>query len=344
MNQLKANYEKVALAITVVVLMLCFYLGYSCGQKAEAFVNLNSSSPAGKSPGDILKENVNRALNTFTEPNSLPTVYDPTVPEREFYMLQSIPRFGKAGVNKPIDLIEKGSTQIHEGIDNSYWFENDLKEELKYDNALELDPDQDGFSIAEEHAAGTNPKDATSYPDLLAKVKAEKVLVINIELKVTALGGDRISLNLKAPGVQHEVESLNFNQRSPNRARFGTKLGKFKARYEYLAKDQAKGPNGINQPRYKIKDHLLNEEHYLFRRSSLKLEDLEVVLYLDALGKGADTGLTLQKGSMFALPFGGAEKKYKVKSLKKKGTEGKVYIAELEGPDGKTREIEVLGS
>lgn len=73
---------------------------------------------------------------------------------------------GEAKTNKVIDILDPNAAQIHPGIENSWFLKYGLKDALCVSNGPDLDPDEDGFSNAEERRAETNPTSKADAPKL----------------------------------------------------------------------------------------------------------------------------------------------------------------------------------
>jgi len=337
MKVLKEHYEKVALIVGGLVLLLGVYFGINSFGAADDYIAANRGGKPGPLPKGVLDQPATKALQELNAENKLALDFDPLKPSREIYMFKSIALYGRQGQKTPIDIVDPKAAQVHPPIPNSYWSDNQIGEQLIYENALQLDPDKDGFTNEEEFQAKTNPNDAKSHPDLIDKVGAEAIDVQTINFSYNEAGSGRIFPKfVKKPG------NLRINERAPlskggkfPSAPRNNDIGEYEKRYEYIDLE-GKGVNKL----LKIKDTLTGIIISVPKdRAGIDTEDLTAVLYLDALGKGNDPGVKLRSGQQFSLPFGGAPLSYKVDSIKKKEETGNLYIITISGPNGKKREI-----
>ena len=68
--------------------------------------------------------------------------------------------------NEVIDILDPTAPEIHAGIENSWFINHGLTDALCVSNGPELDPDEDGFTNAEEYKLKTNPVAKEDAPKL----------------------------------------------------------------------------------------------------------------------------------------------------------------------------------
>ena len=88
-------------------------------------------------------------------------------------LFTGIPLYVSKDGGDPIDLLEEGGTEIHEGIPNKWW--HDYGIDPGFADSPERDEDVDGFSNREEYDGGTDPTDDTDFPSLIDKLELVKL-------------------------------------------------------------------------------------------------------------------------------------------------------------------------
>lgn len=84
--------------------------------------------------------------------------------------------------NTVVDIYDPKSPSIHGSVPNTWFISNGIADALGRSDGLTIDSDQDGFSNGEEHAAGSKPNDATSYPNLVSDKAAPKLEVVKVDV------------------------------------------------------------------------------------------------------------------------------------------------------------------
>jgi hypothetical protein len=92
---------------------------------------------------------------------------------RKLDLLTGISWYLKSDGGEPIDILDDSNEQIHEGIKNIWWHDNNL--DVAWSDAPERDPDVDGFTNREEYEGKTDPNDAQSFPPLIMKLELVKL-------------------------------------------------------------------------------------------------------------------------------------------------------------------------
>lgn len=106
-----------------------------------------------------------------------------------------------------VDILES-ETELVPGMPN-LWI---LRHKLDYTdrNLAQADPDSDGFTNAEEHAAGTNPVEADSKPPLVSKLRVKSFEKIPFRMKF--MGAPDVGLgNPYSPQTQFSINTIDYS-------------------------------------------------------------------------------------------------------------------------------------
>lgn len=335
MNIFQEHYEKIAIGVGGLALIGGIFLGAQAIGASTKYVSENDGAGLGQAPKELLKEKVSKSIESIEINHVLEKKFDPITKKSELFLMKSVPLHGRKGQMELIDLLDESSKNVHKGVPNKWWFNNNLSTEMGYSNALELDSDGDGFSNKEEFVAKTNPSSSDEYPPLFPKLKLESVKAATFVLSFTESAGDTVTLKIRQnkPTFRHD-HRMNPGDTGPLNTTTKN-LGEFEKRFTYLKKAQAAPPGGRKQARITLKDHSSNDEELqVFRQEPLTVEDLTAYLYLDALGLQNEPAIALKKGDIFSLPFGKDKKTHKVIDITRKtATESKytVTIADTKG-------------
>ena len=166
MSWFSKNYEKAALGGAVAIALGLAYMGWSKfgGVETDFAVVLtgkgnNNTAVAG---ADLIPKAMASLKRDLTWKKA-------DVGGRPVDLFTGIALFvSSADPEKPIDLLDPTSPQVHPPITNIWWIENRL--DPGYGDSPNRDPDQDGFSNLDEFLAKTDPNNAKSFPSLIAKL------------------------------------------------------------------------------------------------------------------------------------------------------------------------------
>lgn len=202
MSWMSKNYHLASLGAGILVLGGLGYLGYSSAQEDQQLLSFGKGKEKEDTSVPRLEEikSAQKSVTTFQ-----PAV-QPKAGERPINLLTSVNLFVRKGtLNEAFDLLNEDP--VHPGYDNELWVKYQV--DPGYANSPERDPDQDGYSNAEEFDYGTDPSDPKSYPALVHKLEVRKIdthqwyVMLN-----SALGNDRFQLKyegIDADGKRSEV-------------------------------------------------------------------------------------------------------------------------------------------
>lgn len=332
MSFLQEHYEKVALAVGGLALAGFIGLGASSYTATGGFIKENNGVATKQpQPGETLSKRIAEASSSLTAENTINPLYLDDAEQRQLFMLKSIDLYGKKGSKKPIDILYQGSKPVHPPIPNSWWFDNKLQEVISYENALQVDSDEDGFNNLDEFKAKTNPKNKRSYPELLPKLFGVIVDAHDFKLSFNEGGETSIYLRVqdKIDGIDEEEEFKIGQTAYP---KVGNKAKRFKNRFKYLAQKKVKGEFG-DEPVVVLKDLFAvkgKQRIQVKRNAPTVVSDLTVDLALTVLGEHKNIK-TFKLGETFSLPFGNKDKNYIVKAIDRSGNQFKVTIQKKGG-------------
>jgi hypothetical protein len=154
---IKAHYDRVALIATAIILLIsAIWIWWSAIQFGDRLVAQQAPLQKAASPPAVAVE-LDRAAKELEHPaqwkSSTRSVL--FVPERHF--------IGADGLPATLQ-----NTQVHPPVPND-WFEQ-YALAIEDADALDQDPDGDGFSNLDEWQGGTNPTNKDSHPDYLTKL------------------------------------------------------------------------------------------------------------------------------------------------------------------------------
>ncbi len=154
---IKAHYDRVALIATAIILLIsAIWIWWSAIQFGDRLVAQQAPLQKAASPPAVAFE-LDRAAKELEHPaqwkSSTRSVL--FVPERHF--------IGADGLPATLQ-----NTQVHPPVPND-WFEQ-YALAIEDADALDQDPDGDGFSNLDEWQGGTNPTNKDSHPDYLTKL------------------------------------------------------------------------------------------------------------------------------------------------------------------------------
>jgi len=332
MSWISKNYEKAAVGAAVVAAAGLAYFGWS---KVDGVSNDFNQNPKGTGGNGIAvqgAEAIPRTLSSLTQKRVWTQGMDG---DRAVDLFVGIPLFvKKSAPTEAIDPI-KGDP-IHPPVPNTWWLENHI--DPGFGDALQKDPDNDGFSNLEEFNAKTNPNDEKSHPSLIAKVMYQ---------------GDESLQWLVEPGIDDGAGNFSFkyydNNKGVNRvssaemAKPGDmffKTAPMANRFKFLSSEKRQEENprthAMEDKIYtKIEDQKENKKGKIYEVPQGLLDtvkpnyyqyDRTAVLTLEALGESGKK-FKVEENTRFSLPPGSDKKDYLLKSV----TPEKI---EIEYPDG----------
>lgn len=186
MDWIKNKYEQ-ALLLAAAVLVLA----------SSALIILNS-----KSSGDVFasyfapysKSNQIKPIPTEPIEEAAAAIANPAKwnrPERKTVFVAAQYILRKEGDR--LDLFDENLTEIHKGIPNQWFVDNEI--ELLAPDAPDQDPDGDRFSNREEFLAKTDPNDPKSTPPLTDKLRLKEYIQIPFRVVFKARTGETVQIN-----------------------------------------------------------------------------------------------------------------------------------------------------
>ena len=277
-------------------------------------------------------------LNFLEKSLESPTEYTrKSFGDREVDLFVGTPLYVKKdNLDDSIDIL-KGET-VHPPVPNLWFIENRL--EIGFDDALERDPDSDGFTNLEEYEAKTDPTDSNSFPELLDKLVVTKIeeTPFLIEWKGAAAGKARLDLK-----TEKELFRSDFEEPGNVFPKEGPYKNGFKFTELKILEEENPNTGVVGKTQVAIvvdqREGVAGRE-YIARSSRNRAlglpkgylgTDRAAVLVLNAVGE-QDKPFTIPEGQSFSVPSGQDEKPYTVTSIT---PEGKVTITL---PSGETIE------
>ncbi len=340
MSWISQNYEKAAVGAAVVAAAGLAYLGWSkVNGVPDEFPNTTKGG-GGKNTAVEGAEAIPRTLSSLTQRRVWSQGADG---ERPVDLFTGIALFvKKSAPTEAIDLV-KGE-MVHPPVPNPWWLEHRI--DPGFGDALQKDPDNDGFSNLEEFNAKTNPNQDKSHPSLIAKVvyQSDEFLQWFLEPGIddgsgnysfryadSKKGVNRVSssamakpgdLFFAAPPMANRFKFLSTEKRQEMNPRTKAMEDKTYVKIE----DQKENKKGKI---YEIPQGILDTikpNYYQYDRSA--------VLTLEALGESGKQ-FKVEENTRFSLPPGSDKKDYLLKSV----TPEKIEV-EYVDPSGATKTLE----
>jgi deoxycytidine triphosphate deaminase len=216
MDYIKANYERLLLLLSGLALLAISFLAVSSFSSLESEYQSPPVSTRGAPfvPDAALARLQGEAGKIADPSKSLWKERDRSLFVSRIYLLRD---------RQLVDVFES-DTKLIEGIENQ-WI---LKYGLDYtDPSLgEKDPDNDGFSNLEESKEQTNPRDESSKPSVLTKLRLTDVKVEKLRVRFEGLTDgtlDRVSINtVRADNPNEKSGGTQFYPRSEEHVRIET--------------------------------------------------------------------------------------------------------------------------
>lgn len=340
MSWISKNYEKAAVGAAVVAAAGLAYFGWAKVNGVSEEFNLTPKGGGGDGTAVQGAEAIPRTLSSLTQKRVWTQASDG---DRAVDLFTGIPLFvKKSAPTEPVDLI-KGD-MVHAPVPNTWWLENRI--DPGFGDALQKDPDGDGFSNLEEFNAKTNPNDEKSHPSLIAKLVYQS--------------DDSLQWFLE-PGLDDGAGNYSFkyadNKRGQNRvssaemAKPGDiffKTAPMANRFKFLSTEKRQEENprthAMEDRTYvKVEDQKENKKGKVYEIPQGLLDsvkpnyyqyDRTAVLTLEALGESGKQ-FKVEENTRFSLPPGSDKKDYLLKSV----TPEKIEV-EYSDPSGATKTLE----
>lgn len=196
MDWIKANYDKVALLIAAIALAAAAVLIYLSSQDfMQAFDERDSRKKPDHTIPELPVASVQEAINLANDPTPW-RVY-----ERGGSLFVSLPYVVRDG--QLINPLE-GDENIHEPIPNQWLIDYSL--DYVRSDLLDLDPDNDGFTVLEEYLGGTDPTSPKSVPPYHLKLRLQEYISIPFRLKFTGSPDDGTTFSINTLDVSQPTQ------------------------------------------------------------------------------------------------------------------------------------------
>lgn len=304
MSWLSENYEKAALGVAAVAAIAVGYSIFSGGE--------NVPEPNAAIPNNTVEIEQKQVL---TEAEAkLATKYGFTPKGSNGNEVQSFVSFPLYSIKGKKEITPLNDEyEIHPGMALKWWKQYSL-EDYKLEDGPELDADKDGFTNREEFDGKTDPTDAKSHPNLMAKLKSTGAKADNYEMNWTKLDAEKGNFTFRARGGRF-YRTLKAGGKFPENFR---RNPSFNGRFELLEKGQDPDIGGERGEYYLLKDNGKdqNNQFKLYYSQKRESKDWTGSFSLDI--PGMETPFSIPEGGSFSLPYDpeAAKKPYKFKSKK----------------------------
>ncbi len=228
MAWIKQNYDRFLLAVFALVLLISAGLlitnarGYN-----EVFSSLQKQPvPNPKPPVSVDAKKFDDDLEKLAKPD----VWKAR-PQGQYQLplFNSVPYVAKEenGTKVKVSLVEN-DTPIHPPIENKWFLDNHL--DLLASNALEQDPDGDGFSNLEEWNGKTDPSSKDSHPPYWTKLYLKRFVRVPFHLRFDAKNGPSFIINT-TDDEDAPSQFVKLNQ-TVTLGKYKFKLTKFEEKYD----------------------------------------------------------------------------------------------------------------
>lgn len=320
MSWISSNYEKALLGAATLVTLSLVWFGWSQLERSgEDF----RASLRGDGKDNTAVEGAERITKTMQSMQLDHGWKQGVVEDRPVQLFTGIPLFVKR--DQPERAVDpmKGP-EIHPGISNSFWLDNDLDPGFA-DSPLR-DPDADGFSNLEEYRAQTDPNDRAEHPLLLIKLRYVRDETVSWLLKPGFL-----NQNGELPMAYEDTKGLKNKAGAGNPIKPGELFfttGAAQNRFKLLGHDELKRVNPSTNIEEtvslaRIEDQKANKPGQLYKipaplkagqRAEFIQHDRSAVMVLEALGAGSQE-MVVEENTRFGLPADSADKRYLLKSV-----------------------------
>ena len=194
MAWIKQHYDRFLLAVFALVLLISAGLlianarGYS-----EVFSPLQKQVvPTSKVPVSVDTDAFDKKMQKLAGPD----VWKPRqVGKYQLPLFVSEPYVAKDenGNKVKVAILEENSLPLHPPIDNQWFLDHNL--DLLASNALDQDPDGDGFSNLDEWTAKTDPSNKDSHPPYWTKLYLKRFVRVPFHLRFESKNADKFFIN-----------------------------------------------------------------------------------------------------------------------------------------------------
>lgn len=194
MAWIKQNYDRFLLAVFALVLLITAGLlianarGYS-----EVFSPLQKQPvPSAKVPVSVDVKKFDDEMKELTSPD----VWKPRLQGKyQLPLFKSVPYVAKDenGTKVKVPILKEDSIPLHPPIPNEWFLQHNL--DLLAGNALDEDPDGDGFTNLDEWNGKTDPENKDSHPPYWTKLYLKRFVRVPFHLRFEAKNGDKFFIN-----------------------------------------------------------------------------------------------------------------------------------------------------
>ena len=270
--------KNIAIGLGVVALGACGYLAFTTFNKEVSPLSEGYSGGKSLKPS-ALDGDITLALQSLETPEKWEQGPKGLYQSKQF---DSVPLYQVDG--EIVNVLE--SEPVHADIPNEWFVRNKL--EISEDGVLQADPDGDEFDNLAEYTHQTNPRDTTSFPDIILKLEVVEVVEARWLMEVSS--DDRNG------GYKFRYTSEQFprGERSADYVKVGEVIFPelFKDRFTFVGVAEKEDERyNLTTEVFEIEDSLTNTTFTLPRR--IRKSDQEefyridqtatVVLNLDAL-------------------------------------------------------------
>ncbi len=194
MAWIKQNYDRFLLAVFALILLVSAGLlitnarGYN-----EVYASLQNRPVPNASPSiSVDEKQIQAGLKELGTPD---TWHPRPLGNYQLPLFVSVPYVAKDenGTKIKVSLVDEDSAMLHPPIPNKWFLDNHL--DLLAPNALEQDPDGDGFSNLDEWNAKTDPNSKDSHPPYWTKLYFKRLHRVPFHLRFESKNGDTFFIN-----------------------------------------------------------------------------------------------------------------------------------------------------
>jgi len=303
--------KNIAIGLGVVALGACGYLAYSTFSK-ELTPLSEGGSGSNKLKPSVLTEDISHAMQSVETPVKWQQGPKELYQSKQF---DSVPLYQVE--DEIVNVLESDS--VYAGIPNEWFVRNKL--EISEVGVLQGDPDGDEFDNLSEFQNQTNPRDTTSFPDIILKLEVVEIVEARWLLEVSSddrSGGYKFKYTSeKFPRGERSAEYIKvgdyiFPELFEERFKFSKVSEEDDERYSYKV-EVFEIEDSLTNSTFKLPRRIKrNEQEGYFRKD----QTATVVLNLDAYAGQQEQ---VSAGSSFSLPFDSAAYDYTLTSVEDNG-------------------------